>query len=148
MAKYFTEEELDLDRLAGKYPEGLTSSEIVDICKNKGMKFSIATLKNYVNRGLLRKSDRVRSTRPINGKYYTSVGRYHPGILRAIDEIKRGIEDGGKTLNELEKLVKDYIDEDLDLLKWGIIQGGDAIIRRIKEFERLEAELALLGLEP
>jgi DNA-binding transcriptional MerR regulator len=66
-------------------PDGISSAEIVDIFSSRGIKFSEATLRKYVQHGLLPRSRRVGQ----KGKHKGSKGIYPIGTLRQINEIKR-----------------------------------------------------------
>jgi hypothetical protein len=78
-------EESELDTLEGQHPEGLSSGEIVGILRNRGLKFSEATFRKYVQLGLLPRCRRVGT----KGKHKGSRGVYPPGTIRQINEIKR-----------------------------------------------------------
>ena len=78
----FREEELSA--IEADYPDGLSSGEIIDILTGRGFKFSEATLRKYVQLGLLPRSRRVGS----KGKHKGSRGLYPAGTIRQINEIK------------------------------------------------------------
>ena len=80
---YFKEEELS--SIEAENPDGLSSGEIIGILTTRGIKFSEATFRKYVQLGLLPRSRRVGS----KGKHKGSRGIYPAGIIRQIDEIKR-----------------------------------------------------------
>ena len=79
---YFREDELSAIESAN--PDGLSSGEIIDILTTRGFKFSEATLRKYVQLGLLPRSRRVGS----KGKHKGSKGLYPAGTIRQINEIK------------------------------------------------------------
>jgi DNA-binding transcriptional MerR regulator len=79
---YFRDEELSGIEL--RNPDGLSSGEIIEILTNRGFKFSEATLRKYVQLGLLPRSRRVGS----KGKHKGSKGLYPAGTIRQINEIK------------------------------------------------------------
>ncbi len=79
---YFREEELC--EIEAKNADGLSSGEIVGLLTERGFKFSEATLRKYVQLGLLPRSRRVGS----KGKHKGSKGVYPVGTVRQINEIK------------------------------------------------------------
>ena len=79
----FNEEELAV--IEARYPEGLSSGDIIEILTSRGFKFSEATLRKYVQLGLLPRSRRVGS----KGKHKGSRGLYPAGTIRQINEIKQ-----------------------------------------------------------
>ena len=79
---YFRDDELS--DIESNYPDGLSSGEIIDILTGRGFKFSEATLRKYVQLGLLPRSRRVGS----KGKHKGSKGLYPSGTIRQINEIK------------------------------------------------------------
>lgn len=68
-----------------KHPQGMTSAEIVNAFSNRGIKFSEATLRKYVQQGLLTRSQRVGQ----KGKHKGSKGIYPASTVRQINEIKK-----------------------------------------------------------
>lgn len=79
----FTEDVLN--RIEKAHPEGLPSQEIVSLFEQHGVQFSEATLRKYVQLGLLPHSVRVGR----KGQQKGSQGLYPPTILRQVLEIKR-----------------------------------------------------------
>jgi hypothetical protein len=73
-----------LDALEREHPQGLTSAEILDILAAHDVKFSEATLRKYVQLGLLPRSVRVGR----KGKHQGSQGMYPAGVLRQIQRIR------------------------------------------------------------
>jgi DNA-binding transcriptional MerR regulator len=87
-SKYFENSHFkaeELSAIEAENPEGLSSGEIIEILTRRGVKFSEATLRKYVQLGLLPRSRRVGS----KGKHKGSRGVYPAGIIRQINEIKR-----------------------------------------------------------
>jgi DNA-binding transcriptional MerR regulator len=68
----------------------------VGVFKEKGERFSEATLRKYVQLSLLPKSRRVGT----RGKHRGSSGLYPVSVVRLINDIKRSLE-AGATLEEL-----------------------------------------------
>jgi DNA-binding transcriptional MerR regulator len=78
---------LDEDELVdieGRYPKGISSREIVDLFASRGMRFSEATLRKYVQLGLLPQSVRVGR----KGKHCGSRGLYPAGVVRRVNQVK------------------------------------------------------------
>ncbi|UQA56464.1 MerR family transcriptional regulator [Polyangium aurulentum] len=73
-----------LDRLEREHEQGITSAEILDIFAEHGIKFSEATLRKYVQLGLLPRSVRVGR----KGKHQGSQGLYPASVVRQIQRIK------------------------------------------------------------
>ena len=80
----------ELRRLESKYSEGITSAAVVKIFQSRGERFSEATLRKYVQLGLLPTSRRVG----IRGRHRGSSGLYPAVIVRLANEIKRALESG------------------------------------------------------
>ncbi len=75
----------DLRELERDYAEGLSSRQILDLFNARGIKFSEATFRKYIQLGLLPRSKRVGR----KGKYRGSQGIYPAGTIRRIVAIKR-----------------------------------------------------------
>lgn len=86
----------ELRRLEKKYALGISSRAVVDAFQEKGARFSEATLRKYVQLGLLPKSQRVGS----RGRHRGSSGLYPVSIVRLVNEIKAAL-DAGATLDEV-----------------------------------------------
>ena len=87
----------ELRRVESKYSEGITSAAVVKIFKGKGERFSEATLRKYVQLGLLPTSRRVG----IRGRHRGSSGLYPSIIVRLANEIKKALESGA-TLDDIQ----------------------------------------------
>lgn len=77
--------EKELDLFEKQNPDGMSSAQIIDLFNGRGIKFSEATFRKYVQLGLLPRSRRVGS----KGKHKGSRGLYPPGTARQVNEIKR-----------------------------------------------------------
>lgn len=75
----------DLKSIEREYPGGLTSVQIVHIFAERGIRFSEATFRKYVQLGLLPRSRRVGR----KGKHQGSLGLYPATTVRRIDAVKR-----------------------------------------------------------
>ena len=65
-------------------PDGLTSRQIVDVFTSRGLRFSEATLRKYVQLGLLPRSVRVGR----KGKHRGSCGLYPADIVRRVNQVR------------------------------------------------------------
>ena len=80
------------------YPHGLSSKEIIQVLDDHGEPLSEATLRKYVQLGLLPRSRRVGQ----KGKNRGSKGIYPVEVIRRLDEIRRAMSQGD-TLDELAR---------------------------------------------
>src|SRR5688572_29830147 len=78
-------DEAELRAIEGQNPQGLTSQRIVEFFQDRGIRFSEATFRKYVQMGLLPRSVRVGR----KGKHQGSQGLYPAGTVRRINDIKR-----------------------------------------------------------
>jgi hypothetical protein len=82
-------DEATLDRIEREHASGLTSVEILDLFAVHGIHFTEATLRKYVQLGLLPRSVRVGK----KGKHQGSQGVYPVGVVRQILRIKEMMAD-------------------------------------------------------
>jgi hypothetical protein len=82
-------DEATLTEIEREHEAGFTSAEILRILDEHGVKFSEATLRKYVQLGLLPRSVRVGK----KGKHQGSQGVYPPAVLRQILRIKEMMAD-------------------------------------------------------
>lgn len=73
-----------LAELERRYASGLTSGELIDVCAAHGIQLSEATLRKYVQLGLLPRSVRVGR----KGKHKGSLGMYPARAIRQLVRIK------------------------------------------------------------
>ena len=85
-----------LRRLERQHAQGISSAAVVEAFSASRARFSEATLRKYVQLGLLPKSRRVGT----RGRHRGSSGLYPVGVVRLINEIKRRL-DRGATLDEI-----------------------------------------------
>jgi hypothetical protein len=78
-------DESALTRIEKQYAAGLTSVEILELFASHGIAFSEATLRKYIQLGLLPRSVRVGR----KGKHQGSQGIYPVNVVREILRIKR-----------------------------------------------------------
>lgn len=110
-------------------PEGLSSKQILELFAQSGERLSEATLRKYVQLGLLPRSRRVGQ----KGKHRGSRGIYPVEVVRRVDEIRRAMESG-ETLESLARaaqatraklaLVRVAMDEALEAAERDV-QGRD-----------------------
>lgn len=91
-------EEAELCRIEKERPSGITSAEILSLLENHGVKFSEATLRKYVQLGLLPRSVRVGQ----KGKHQGSKGMYPATVVRQILRIKEMLADD-LTIEQIQK---------------------------------------------
>ena len=86
------------DALEREHPQGLTSVEILGALADHGNKISEATLRKYVQLGLLPRSVRVGR----KGKHQGSQGMYPAGVVRQIQRIREMMADD-YTIEEIQR---------------------------------------------
>jgi DNA-binding transcriptional MerR regulator len=87
----------ELARLEREHPQGLSSDEIVACFTRKGIKFTEATLRKYVQLGLLPRSVRVG----LKGRHRGSQGMYPVTIIRRIQRLKAMMSEF--TIEQIQK---------------------------------------------
>jgi len=91
----FSDEELRALELENA--EGLTAAQIVDFFAGRGLKFSEATFRKYVQLGLVPRSRRIGR----KGKHRGSLGVYPAKAVRRINAVRRLMDDG-RTIEEIQ----------------------------------------------
>jgi hypothetical protein len=143
--------ELDLRRVEGQSPEGLTSSEILQVFAEVGVPLSEATLRKYVQLGLLPRSVRVGR----KGKHLGSQGIYPVSVVRQIWQIKRMMAND-YTIDQIQREVL-FMRSDLESLERTLggvflkldgalkVQRSDVVVRmvsrKIHDAKALSSEL-------
>ena len=89
--------EEDLRAIEGAYRDGITAVQIVDAFTSRGIKFSEASFRKYVQQGLLPRSRRVGR----KGKHRGSLGVYPAKTVRRINAVKQLMVDG-YTIEEIQ----------------------------------------------
>lgn len=87
----------ELRAIEGSYPDGITAVQIVDVFTSRGIKFSEASFRKYVQQGLLPRSKRVGR----KGKHRGSLGVYPSKTVRRINAVKQLMIDG-YTIEEIQ----------------------------------------------
>jgi len=90
-------QEDELRAIEGAYPDGITAVQIVDAFLSRGIKFSEASFRKYVQQGLLPRSRRVGR----KGKHRGSLGVYPSKTVRRINAVKQLMVDG-YTIEEIK----------------------------------------------
>jgi hypothetical protein len=91
----FTDDELS--RIEREHVEGVTSEQIVDLFNRRGLRFTEATLRKYVQLGLLPRSRRVA----ISGSQRGSQGLYPTTVVRRIQHLKSMLAH--HTIDEIQR---------------------------------------------
>jgi hypothetical protein len=146
-------QEREIEEIERTWPNGLTSRQIVDVFETRGIRFSEATLRKYVQLGLLPRSVRIGR----KGKHRGSCGVYPAHVIRRVNVVK-GMMADNRTIEEIQRSFvrfKDDIDgveKDLRDLLSGLereARGPDSqdsdrrrdIEREIVEAKRAAGEL-------
>jgi DNA-binding transcriptional MerR regulator len=87
----------ELRAIEGVYAEGVTAVQIVEVFTARGIKFSEASFRKYVQQGLLPRSRRVGR----KGKHRGSLGVYPAKTIRRINTVKQLMADG-HTIEEIQ----------------------------------------------
>lgn len=80
----------ELRRIERDLGDGVSSRRVVALFQERGVRFSEATFRKYVQAGLLPRSRRVGH----KGKHRGSTGVYPPGVVRRINAIKSMMAEG------------------------------------------------------
>ena len=115
----------ELARLEADHAEGLTAVQIVELFSNRGVRFSEATFRKYVQLGLVPRSRRIGR----KGKHRGSLGVYPAKAVRRINAV-RLLMDEGRTIEEIQGDLLRFADA-LETLEEGVVDL----------FHRFEAEL-------
>jgi len=97
--------EEELRAIESTYAEGITAVQIVEVFTGRGIKFSEASFRKYVQQGLLPRSRRVGR----KGKHRGSLGVYPAKTVRRINTVKQLMADG-HTIEEIQGEFLHYTD--------------------------------------
>lgn len=122
-----------LDRLEGQHARGLTSVEILDLFARAGIALSEATLRKYVQLGLLPRSVRVGR----KGKHQGSQGIYPVGVVRQILRIKQMMAED-YTIEQIQREFL-FMRSELQTLEQTLEALFEKLSRVVREKERAEA---------
>jgi DNA-binding transcriptional MerR regulator len=104
----------EIDEIERQSPGGLTSRQIVDVFTARGIRFSEATLRKYVQLGLLPRSVRVGR----KGKHRGSCGIYPADVVRRVNQV-RAMMAADLTIEDIQKSFVRFKDE-IDLVEKGV----------------------------
>src|SRR6185295_11682889 len=96
----------DMAEIEAAHAEGLTSAQIVELFRSRGIRMSEATFRKYVQLGLLPRSRRVGR----KGKHQGSLGLYPVTTVRRINEVKRMMGES-YTIEEIQRAFLRFRDE-------------------------------------
>jgi DNA-binding transcriptional MerR regulator len=96
----------DLDAIERDHADGLTSAQVVELFRARGVKMSEATFRKYVQLGLLPRSRRVGR----KGKHQGSMGLYPATVVRRVNAIKRMMAES-YTIEEIQRSFLRFKDE-------------------------------------
>src|SRR5438128_7588470 len=99
-------DERELQEIERTWPNGLTSRQIVDVFETRGIRFSEATLRKYVQLGLLPRSVRVGR----KGKHRGSCGLYPAHVIRRVNAVK-GMMAQDRTIEEIQRSFARFKDD-------------------------------------
>ena len=99
-------DEREIEEIERTWPNGLTSRQIVDVFETRGIRFSEATLRKYVQLGLLPRSVRVGR----KGKHRGSCGLYPAHVVRRVNVVK-GMMASDRTIEEIQRSFARFKDE-------------------------------------
>jgi hypothetical protein len=122
----------ELDAIERAHPEGMSSAQVVEVFRARGVKLSEATFRKYVQLGLLPRSRRVGR----KGKHQGSMGLYPSTVVRRVNAIKRMMAES-YTIEEIQRSFLRFKDE------------IEAVERGLKElFVGFERELRAPEFDP
>jgi hypothetical protein len=107
-------DEGELSEIERSWPNGLTSRQIVDLFESRGIRFSEATLRKYVQLGLLPRSVRVGR----KGKHRGSCGLYPANVVRRVNLVK-GMMADNLTIEEIQRSFARF-KEEIDGIEKGL----------------------------
>src|SRR4051812_5616723 len=136
-------EEREIAEIERTCPDGLTSRQIVDVFETRGIRFSEATLRKYVQLGLLPRSIRVGR----KGKHRGSCGLYPPHVIRRVNAVK-GMMAEDRTIEEIQRsFVRfkddvDSVEKDLRALITGLEKEAKVPTADLDSKRELEREIS------
>jgi DNA-binding transcriptional MerR regulator len=126
-------DDAELDEIERRYVQGITSREIVDLFTSRGIRFSEATLRKYVQLGLLPRSVRVGR----KGKHQGSRGLYPANVVRRVNLVK-GLMAENRTIEEIQQSLMRFKD-DIEEIESGLRELMSGFEREARS-PALEAE--------
>jgi hypothetical protein len=134
----------ELDTIEREYPEGLSSETILGLLNSKGIKLTEATLRKWVQLGLLPRSRRVG----LKGGQPGSLGMYPTTVVRRIQRLRTMMTQ--YTIDEIKHQFL-FVRGDVEELERTLdrIYGQLAGVAEVAEVRRLAGELiaTIAGIE-
>jgi hypothetical protein len=127
-----TIDDATLDRIESEHASGLTSAEILDVFATHGVRLTEATLRKYVQLGLIPRSVRVGR----KGKHQGSQGVYPVTVIRQILRVKEMMAES-YTIEQIKKDVL-FMRSDVEQLETTLQNIFSTLGRVVKE-RRTEA---------
>jgi hypothetical protein len=121
-----TLEEREIREIEQASPNGLTSRQIVDAFETRGIHFSEATLRKYVQLGLLPRSVRVGR----KGKHRGSCGIYPAHVVRRVNTVK-GMMADDQTIEDIQRSFVRFQD-DIDSVEKNLRELLSGFEREVK----------------
>ncbi len=81
--------EEDIETIERRFPEGVTSAQVIAFFQDRGVRLSEATFRRYVQLDLLPRCRRVGRL----GRHRGSEGIYPIGVVRRLNEVKRHLDE-------------------------------------------------------
>lgn len=125
-------DEATLDRIEREHAAGVTSAEILDVFATHGVRLTEATLRKYVQLGLVPRSVRVGR----KGKHQGSQGVYPVTVIRQILRVKEMMAES-YTIEQIKKDVL-FMRSDVEQLE-ATLQSIFATLGRVVKERRTEA---------
>ena len=97
--------EAELAKIESEHPDGVTATLVVSVFTDRGLRFSEATFRKYIQKELLPRSRRIGR----KGKHRGSLGVYPAKTIRRVNAIKRLMEEG-YTIEEIQDRFLRYTD--------------------------------------
>jgi DNA-binding transcriptional MerR regulator len=110
----------ELREIEGRHEGGITAVQLVDVFSARGIRFSEATFRKYVQLGLVPRSRRIGR----KGKHRGSLGVYPAKAVRRVNAIKRLMAEG-LTIEEIQEQLLRFADL-IETLEEGI---GELFVR-------------------
>lgn len=121
--------EAKLAEIEARYPDGISTQEIVELFAAEGERLSEATFRKYVQLGLLPRSVRVGR----KGKHRGSQGRYPASVVRQIDAV-RLLMAQGFTIQHIQREFMN-LRSDIDALARQLSQLMASLTQAVSERE-------------
>ena len=123
--------EPELDEIERPNPEGLSSAQVVEMFRLRGLKLSEATFRKYVQLGLLPRSRRVGR----KGKHQGSMGLYPATVVRRLNAIRRMMGES-YTIEEIQRTFLRFTEQ------------LEALVRALRTiFDGFERDLGALEMD-